>query len=1468
MYKKLLSLALTLSMCLSMLPATALAVESETGEQTGTGTSEIQVFEFPEMETSAESFGFFALGQNNQVKLADGTHVEWIDRLDLTGAEEYAMPFYNWLVENSNGDKTQDALIDFTHATKVGEDGYAYPAVVSTGTVNFTFTPGGDQTAAKAAAVEQIQAAEAENMVSIPAHMLAVFSAFDRDHPEVFWLGSMGSYGQRYSYTYSWNDAAGTGSAEYTMTYYFWLKDASYDIRDLSSIEIDKAEYYYDTADKIYEAITNRDTYVNTIRAGVTNGMDTYQKVAYLNDWLTKNNCYHVGGGNGSEKNRAHECLIALQGNDANNGPVCESYAKALKVLCDKLGIPCVLVDGADHMWNYVQMEDEKWYAVDVTWNDPTVENVTGKVSGHERDAFLLVGSETVNGGKTFISEHPVVNTVTVGGVGFTNGPVLNETKYELPIPPAKVTTAPVAATGLTYNGGEQNLLTDGGTAENGTMQYSLDGVNYGTAIPKAANASTYTVYYKAVGNDGYADSTVGTIQVTIAKAPVSIGVAPAAASLTYNGEAQELVTAGTVNGGTMQYKLDNGNYGTAIPKATDAGTYTVYYKAVGDANHSDTAEQSISVTIAPKTVNPVVTLTQSSFTYNGLTQEPAVTVKDEIGNALPVGEYAVTYSNNIKATIAGFATVTVSDKTGGNYTVSEVTKDFVIAPAPLTIKADNKTLLTGSERPDDSFYTYTITGFVSGETENVLTFIPSFTCGVDDPVEKGEYSINVSGPGADGNYTISYVSGTLTVSDHVHNWSSFTANGATITGNCANEGCDAQSNTITVVAPTDLTYDGTTKSATLTGGIDGVTDPTITYDKTPVAAGTYTASIQLGDAKASVTFTIAPASVSDAYVVMADTFVYTGEAQIPEVTVSVDGKTLSSNDYTVTGRNNVNAGTASVVITGKGNYAGTKTLNFTITPASLNNATAEITGTYAYNGKAQIPTVKVTLDGKVLSDQDYTITATNNVNAGTASVVITGKDNCTGSITLKMTIAKAEIVITANSLNATVGTEKPELTYQVKGLADGESLTTLPTLSTDADMTKAGSYTITVSGAEASDNYTITYVNGKLNVSVPYVGGGGGDSSGSAQDQIQSGDEGQTTVTPPVKTEGDSAKAQLSNALGSQIVNEAVKNDSEEIVIAPEMDEDVTKAEVEIPASVMEKIWEKTDAALTISTPLSDVTIPNSTLKDLAEAGKNVAVATEHKDDQVIFTVSADGETLDEIKGGVTLQVQCDTYKPGMVAVIVHEDGTREVVRKSAGNAKDNTMNIPLSGSATLEIVDNSKQFNDVKANNWFNDAVAFATAHQLFGGTAEDTFSPDIAMTRGMLAVVLHNLDSNPDNSFKGNFPDVKSGEWFADAVGWAAENGIISGMPDGSFGGNDAITREQLAIMLWRYAGSPESSQSLNRFKDQDQVASYAKQACAWAAENGILSGTDVGLEPKSQATRAQVAQMLKSYVENVG
>ena len=110
--------------------------------------------------------------------------------------------------------------------------------------------------------------------------------------------------------------------------------------------------------------------------------------------------------------------------------------------------------------------------------------------------------------------------------------------------------------------------------------------------------------------------------------------------------------------------------------------------------------------------------------------------------------------------------------------------------------------------------------------------------------------------------------------------------------------------------------------------------------------------------------------------------------------------------------------------------------------------------------------------------------------------------------------------------------------------------------------------------------------------------------------------------------------------------------------------------------------------------------------------------------------------------------------------------------------------------------------------------------------------------------------------------------SDAWYADGVAWAAENGIVDGYGDGQFGPDDSITREQFAVMLWKYAGSPKASGQDLAFTDADQASGYAQEALCWAVENGIVSGlSDGSLNPQGQATRAQVAQMLKNLIEHM-
>ena len=235
----------------------------------------------------------------------------------------------------------------------------------------------------------------------------------------------------------------------------------------------------------------------------------------------------------------------------------------------------------------------------------------------------------------------------------------------------------------------------------------------------------------------------------------------------------------------------------------------------------------------------------------------------------------------------------------------------------------------------------------------------------------------------------------------------------------------------------------------------------------------------------------------------------------------------------------------------------------------------------------------------------------------------------------------------------------------------------------------------------------------------------------------------------------------------------------------------------------------------------------------------------------------------MDNVNGGVTLTVPYEKAVPGTVAVLVKEDGTREVIRKSV--ADEGEVSIPLDGSATVEIMDNRKVFTDT-AGHWAGDAIDFVTAHELYAGTSATTFAPNTPMSRGMLARVLHNLESNPDHTFTGAFSDL-NGHWATDSILWAADRGIVGGYSNGTFGANDDISREQLAVMLWRYAGSPMTNHSLNHFADVNSISGYARTALAWANENGIVGG--VGnhvLDPQGKATRAQVAAMLMRMMLN--
>ena len=171
---------------------------------------------------------------------------------------------------------------------------------------------------------------------------------------------------------------------------------------------------------------------------------------------------------------------------------------------------------------------------------------------------------------------------------------------------------------------------------------------------------------------------------------------------------------------------------------------------------------------------------------------------------------------------------------------------------------------------------------------------------------------------------------------------------------------------------------------------------------------------------------------------------------------------------------------------------------------------------------------------------------------------------------------------------------------------------------------------------------------------------------------------------------------------------------------------------------------------------------------------------------------------------------------------------------------------------------------FSDVSADAWYADAVAYVRDNGLMSGTSAAAFDPDGTMTRAMLAQTLYRAAGSPAVSGSDSFTDTAEGTWYADAVLWASRQGVISGYGSGLFGTDDPVTREQIAAILWRYAGSPAAEAGTD-FADEADISAYAAQAVDWARASGVVNGADGNLFlPRASATRAQVAVILRNYL----
>ena len=256
----------------------------------------------------------------------------------------------------------------------------------------------------------------------------------------------------------------------------------------------------------------------------------------------------------------------------------------------------------------------------------------------------------------------------------------------------------------------------------------------------------------------------------------------------------------------------------------------------------------------------------------------------------------------------------------------------------------------------------------------------------------------------------------------------------------------------------------------------------------------------------------------------------------------------------------------------------------------------------------------------------------------------------------------------------------------------------------------------------------------------------------------------------------------------------------------------------------------------------LSSSAISNAKDEPVALPMPEVPV-TKDWDEAPVVTVSMTGYSEARV------EIPVEDVTPGTVAVLVKADGSEQIIKTTL--TTENGIVVTLEDGATVKVVDNSKDFVDVPNNYWGSTYIDFATSRGLFSGTSESTFAPDTPMNRAMIVTVLA--------AYEG--VDTTTGStWYEAGRQWAMANGISDGTNM-----NQNLTREQLAVMLWRYAGSPTVA-PLSGYSDLDNISDWAEMAMAWAVRNGMIAGMDGNmLNPGGQATRAQVATILMRFVE---
>ena len=1021
--------------------------------------------------------------------------------------------------------------------------------------------------------------------------------------------------------------------------------------------------------------------------------------------------------------------------------------------------------------------------------------------------------------------------------------------------------TPPQAVENLTFTGEAQALIT-AGTTTGGTLVYSLEqNGEYTETIPTGTDAKAYTVWYKVNGDENYNNTTAQSVSVSIGKAAATVTKAPEAVTgLTYTGNPQDLVTAGEAEGGTMQYSTDGSSYSADIPTGTGAGTYTVWYKVVGDDNHSDTQPVKLEVTIAGVSIDgAVVTLTPESSTYTGSEQRPTVTVTLDDKNLVVDTDYEVSY-NPTEVKNAGDYTVTVTGK--GSYE-GTVQKTFTI------------------QKADPAIGNVTYGGGVLYES----TALNSITLNRSNTTVSGTLKLDA---GQTLRADISSYKWTFTPDD--------ADNYETVTGTVE---LTVQADTLTGLSvqanpsKTEYVYDdffdttGLVLEATYeSGNKKEIPADEITVETTgPLTCDMTEVTVSYQGMPCTVTVTVNKATYSGQTTVTGTIWANTAsEVQLPQ---PPDGATFGNPVYSVDSDTVVRVEITGNTLAYEGGTGITKGQEYEIivpVNGGTNYENYDITVTLIGTDK-KVPTVAPTLSTTTITygQSLSTITLSGSMQDGAETVTGTfawadpDETPNAGSYEARWTFTpdngdlyepgSGTVTITVNKATPTGTPKYTAITTSGKTLADANLTTEGGTFSVPGTVAWELDDTTQVQANTAytwkftpndSDNYNSISGSVTLYTVSSGGGGGGGSSSSNITTETTKNPDGSTTTTVTNKNTGT-------------VTETTTWPDGSKTEVVEEPDGTVTTTTTDTAGNKTEVV-ENTDGSSKTTVDNKDgsgsVTVvdENGNVVSSATLSQSAVEAAQEKGEAVALPmpsvpVTSDREnaptvTVDlPVGGSVQVEIPVEDVTTSTVAILVKANGNEEVVKTSV--TTENGVAVTLNDGDTVKIVDISKDFADVPDNYWAAEAVDFAVSRELFAGTSATTFSPDTAMTRAMIVTVLARFEG----------VDTTTGStWYEAGQQWAMQNGISDGsnMEQG-------LTREQLATMLYRYAQSKgydttQGGMAVREYADFEQISDYAVEAMTWAVNTGLISGTSTTtLSPQGEATRAQVATILMRFIE---